>query len=257
MSFACNCCGKQAHDNTRVLALARRSCVHGGHWQTSRGTHDLHSRGDHWECRRCGHRSDNAHAGAAKRAQCPVPAFFAASGHSTGAEAWYRGVLGWMGLWRRAGETEEDPLAHHGEPPLAPGPARQGVKRARVEPAVPHAQASRPATRAFLPAYADHRMLDAAGCTFCLRCGDTARDDRRIPEMAGQPCKSQAPAVDLSVGVKVALGELGPEAATPKGRPLSEPERGRLAELSALGRRLACGPAKWPRLHGRGGESLI
>ena len=164
MSFHCTSCGKQAHDSTRLLALARTPCDKGAPWQVETVKHDMRQTDDHWACGRCGHVSDNAHVAAAARARCPVPRFTLAGVDSRDAAWWMRGLLGLAGLYSRAAEPPREPVEALDEAPPAPprggGNARQRYTTNQGQEGEVRAA---PGRTAFLAAYASHRPVWAAG----------------------------------------------------------------------------------------------
>ena len=256
LSFHCTTCAKQAHDSTRLLALARTPCD-GLVWQAEATMHDMRHDGTRWECSRCGHTTDTAAVERALRTKCPVPRFTQGGEEKAAAALWMRSVLGLVGLYRRAASTEDAPADPSEEPPADGDP--RPAKRRRVSEDSQGAQASvAQGDRGFLVGYVSHRVVGASGCFFCLRCGETPRDNRRLSGLESSPCPRVLPAQDMPVRVLVATNVAGPEGVKPTGKSFTHLETDRIRQLAEQGARLAqAGVADWARLLQRGGECLM
>ena len=108
-----------------------------------------------------------------------------------------------------------------------------------------------------LAAYKGHRVVSVAGCYFCLRCGATPRDHRRVQVFECQPCRGLVDARDMPPRVLTAMREMGPSRVLPRGRPVNSEEQERLAALELCGVRQADVGSAWVRLLERGGECLM
>ena len=237
--------------------MAKTPCVGGVQWSTEMACHDMKQEAGGWACSRCGHMADNARVRTAAVTRCPVACFRFGGARSNAAEWWMRGLVGLLGLYGRAAE-ESDVLEETDQAAGSP-PASQGVgmREHVVHQGAPEVRAAASQRAPFLAAYATHRLVGAAGCTFCLRCGETPRDNRRVREMLSQPCPRLVPVQEMPVRMKVMVRELGPELVQPLERPLRATERTRIGELARHGERLAGRRASWERLLARGGECLV
>ena len=168
-----------------------------------------------------------------------------------------RGLVGILGLYSRA--AEEGDITENTDLAVALPPVREGVgmQGRVVHQGAPEERAVGSQRAAFLAAYATHRLVGAAGCSFCLRCGETPRDNRRVKEMMSQPCPRLVPEQEMPVRMRVMVRELGPELVQPLERPLNASELTRIRELARHGERLAGRRASWERLLARGGECLV
>ena len=210
-----------------------------------------------WTCTRCGHTADNAHVVAATTTRCPVACFRLNGERSREAEWWMRGLIGMLGLYGRAA-TDDDMLGgDHSEddqPPTA-----EGVRKRRLVDSLanPEAGVAGSQRAAVLLAYATHRLIGAAGCSFCLRCGEAPRDNRRVRDMLRLPCASLVPEKEMPVRLLVMVREMGPDGVQPIERPFNAVETERLRGLARQGELLAGRGDSWKRLLARGGECLI
>ena len=243
--------------------MAKTSCVGGVQWSTEMAHHEMRQEAGSWACTRCGHAADNARVRAAAASRCPVACFRLNGERSRAAEWWMRGLVGMLGLYGRAATDDDVPgdTCSEGEQP----PTHEGArKRRRVDrhadpvTGVAGSSSSSSSQRAvLLSAYTTHRLIGAAGCSFCLRCGETPRDNRRAKVMLGLRCASLVPEQEMPARMLALVRVVGPEGVQPLGRPLNAVETERLRGLARQGELLAGRRASWERLLARGGECLI